>query len=173
MKRSLFAGAICALILVSLPACDSNGGNDETPDEAGTFTATIEGAIDAEVSGSAFSSGTGSAWALVLASSQPTSKTEAVGSGDDESFSFVRALGGRPGEGTYSIFSDALEQSEDFIGSVYVGGTFYSEATGNLVVTSSSSSSVRGTFAFNATNGSETITVEGAFNSINTEFTVN
>jgi hypothetical protein len=164
MKRTLLVGAISALFLFSLPACDSSDGdNGDVPSQAGTFEATVDGAVEGDFSGSAVSAGTIGGWGLVLTVS-------AAKNGLDGSITFIRNDGSRPGDGTYSVLGDGSEESDDFYAVAVVNSSVYANVTGNLVITSSSSNSVRGTFGIQGSDGSQTVTIEGGFNSINSEF---
>jgi hypothetical protein len=164
MKRTLFLSAISVLFLFSLPACDSSDGdNGEIPSQNATFEATMSGAVEGEITGTAFSSGTGVGWGLVLV-------TDAGKSGIEGSITFIRSLGGRPGEGTYSVVEADEEETTDFYAVGVINSTAFPATSGNVVITSSSSNNVRGTFGFSATSGSQTLTIEGGFNAQNSSF---
>lgn len=165
MKRTLLVGAISALFLFSLPACDSSDGdNGDVPSQAGTFEATVDGAVEGEISGSALSATGGGSWGVIL------NVVSGGKNGVDDAQIYIVRTGSRPGEGTYSVLGDGTEESDDFYAVVVVNTTAYANATGNLVITASSSNSVRGTFGIQGSDGSQTITIEGGFNAINTDF---
>lgn len=158
MKRILFVATITALSL-SLSACDSGGdGDDETPSEAGTYEATAEGSIDKVLSGDATSTGIAGVWTLLM--------TKSVNKNGPEDTITLTRLNARPGEGTYSVDNSGTT----FVGTALIDGTSFVASSGNLVITSSSSSSVRGTFGMSMASGSQTLTLEGSFNATNIEF---
>lgn len=163
MKKLLLAGFALAFLLL-LPACDGNGsGNDDddVPGAVATFNATLSGAMSGEISGTAFSGGPGggSGWGLTLG------VAPFKAGGLDGSITFVRETGNRPGEGTYSVLAEPSES--DFYAIAIISGGVYNGVSGNLRITSSSSSNVRGTFDFNTSNGSETLRITGGFNATN------
>lgn len=165
MKRTFIAGVVCTLFLFTWSACDGgNGDNGEVPSQTATFEATVSGAVEGEISGTAFSggSGGGGGWGLVLG--VVTLKTS---SGLDGSITIVRNMGDQPGEGTYSILEIPDEENEDFYAIAIIGDGAYSATQGNLQITQSSGSNVRGTFGFDASDGTQTITIEGGFNATN------
>ena len=167
MKRTFFASVICTAMLFALPACDgdSSGGEDDIPGTAATFQASIEGAANRNINGTAFSGGPGGGggWALVMG----VVVTKADGTSSDASISIGRAFGDRPGEGTYSVIADPEQQSNNFYAVAILTEGLFSGSSGNFKVESSSASNVKGTFDFNATNGTETVRITGGFNSTN------
>lgn len=167
MTRTFIAGVVSILFLFTWSACDGgNGDNGDVPSQTATFEATVSGAVEGEISGTAFSAGAGggAGWGLTLAVVAP--KTS---SGLDASITIIRAMGDRPGEGTYSILGVPDEESNDFYAGAVIGNGAYSATQGNLQITSSSGSNVRGTFGFDASDGTQTITIEGGFNATNVE----
>jgi hypothetical protein len=167
MKRTLFASVICTAMLLALPACDGNGsgGGDEIPGTTATFQATIDGATERSINGTAFSGGPGGGGGWVLVMGVVVTKTD--GTSADASMSIGRAVGDRPGEGTFSVIADPEQQSTDFYAVAVITEGIFTGTSGNFVVESSSSSNVRGTFDFNATNGTETVRITGGFNATN------
>lgn len=164
MKRTLQLSILCSLLLVTMTGCDSGGGGeDDIPSSAMTFQATVSGAISTSLSGTALSGGpeNNSGWALVLGVIPTAGKN-----GDGGSITFGRAEGNRPGTGTYSV-NGVEESGSDIYGIAILGSTAYTATSGSFVVTSSSSTNVKGTFNFTASNGSESVTIEGGFNATN------
>lgn len=165
MKRTFLTGVACTLFLLLMPACggDSSDGNDDIPSQTATFQASVSGSLDGDVMGTAFGGGPndGTGWGLVLG------VVPGKAGGLDGSITIVRNEGDRPSNGTYSILGAQSEPAQDFYAVAIIGGGFYSSTSGNFVVTSSNNSNVRGTFGFSATNGTDTITIEGGFNATN------
>jgi hypothetical protein len=77
---------------------------------------------------------------------------------------------GRPGVGTYSLSPLSASSTNPTANFYYATGStmdLYNSVSGELVITSSSPSAIRGTFTFTATNvsdGTASVTVNGSFN---------
>ncbi len=170
MKRSFLTLAACFALLLSLPACDGDGSDpDDVPSATASFQATVTGAVSDDMSGTAFSGGPGdgTGWGVVMG---VVSIPKNGGSGVNGSISIVRNQGDRPGEGTFSIYDPESQQENQFYAVAIIDGGVYSGTSGNLRITSSGDSNVRGTFSFTGTGGAggtSSVTVEGGFNATN------
>lgn len=151
LRSALRASFLLPLLL--LTACDSGDDDDNGPgtgNQLGSGTAVVTGDIDAEFSGSAVftvvTDDTLQTFLLVIANGNPTqvNPTELV--------TFGRA-GGRPAVGTYAF---DYEEGEDV---TMIAGYIKSNASGEesvtlgglsgeLVITESSNSRVKGTYEF-------------------------
>lgn len=153
-------------VLLVLPACDNDGSDDDNNGlQQGTYTATISGATNTDLSGIAASAGNAAAagWGLALGS---------AGAGI-----IFTSAGDRPGNGTYTIVPISQASSlgaNQFTATAAVVGTSdqYGSTMGTLTIESSSSTRVEGRFSFTAESiftAGQTVTVSGNFNSTNVD----
>jgi hypothetical protein len=165
--RTWFLSAV--LIVASALATVGCGDDDSTGPggvREGTGTVVTTGAVTASGSGQAIfqsmSSGTTRLFQLVVAPAN-TSGTNAW------SLQIV-STAGRPAAGTYQLSPLSGSGSNLTATFYYVNGgaiEMFNSTSGELVITSSSPSAVRGTIAFTgraAIGGTSTVTTEGAFN---------
>ena|SRR5687767_6061744 len=157
--RTLFT---VAAVVVAVVGC----GDSLSPgDKPGTGNVTATGAVNASGSGIAMfqsvSSGGSNLFQILVA---PLSQTAAP------SWQIqIVSYSGRLAAGTYAL-APLSASSTDPTASLYVttAGTMemFNSSSGELVITSSSSTAVRGTFTFTAANvsGVGTVTARGAFN---------
>ena len=158
MRTTLTAAAV-ALALVG---CGDSLAPGEKP---GTGNVTATGAVTASGSGIAMfqsvSSGGTNLFQILVA---PLSQTAAPGWQIQ-----IVSYSGRLSAGTYAL-APLSASSTDPTASLYVTSAgnmeMFNSSTGELVITSSSSTAVRGTFTFTATNvsGVGSVTAQGAFN---------
>jgi hypothetical protein len=157
--RTMVLAAAVALALVGCG--DSLGPGDEP----GTGSVTATGAVNASGSGIALfqsvSSGGSNPFQILVA---PLNQTAAP------SWQLqIVSYSGRLATGTYAL-APLSASSTDPTASFYVttGGSMemFNSSSGELVITSSSSTAVRGTFTFTATkvSGAGSVTAQGAFN---------
>ena len=157
--RPILTATAVALALVG---CGDSLAPGEKP---GTGNVTATGAVSASGSGIAMfqsvSSGGSNLFQILVA---PLSQTAAP------SWQIqIVSYSGRLAAGTYAL-APLSASSADPTASLYVtsGGNMemFNSSSGELVITSSSSTAVRGTFTFTATNvsGVGSVTAQGAFN---------
>jgi hypothetical protein len=157
--RTIITAAAVALAFVG---CGDSLGPGEKP---GTGSVSATGAVNASGSGIALfqsvSSGGSNLFQILVAPlDQTTASSWQVQ---------IVSYSGRLAAGTYAL-APLSASSPDPTASFYVtsGGSMemYNSSSGELVITSSSSTAVRGTFTFTATNvsGVGSVTAQGAFN---------
>ena len=155
--RILSRGALACALAFSLTACDSN--DDDNDDDGGSgnaATGTISGSISGNFSGNGYFSNDSEEFAIVLFNGNINAYTE-----NGEFLVFVRENSSRPGQGTYAIDDGAT--GSDFL-AVYKspgspGGTstrFVFGESGEIQITASSASEVRGTYTFTGPSGTIT-----------------
>ncbi len=157
---------VLLLMLLLVSGCDSNGSNgddDDTQGQTGSFTATVTGAVSASLQGTATfgasAAGQDSAdgFGLVMGSSSVNPEI-VFGSAQP-----------RPGTGTQTVinFVESGSATSGQVFATYTRGTVvYGSVSGTLRLTESSDSEVAGTFEFeaiNLINPTETVTVSGSF----------
>lgn len=155
---------VAASIIVSL-AGTGCGSDSLLAPGIGSGTLTASGAVSASGTGLALfqsvsSGGTNLFQILIAPASQSTTTWQVQ----------IANYSGRPAAGTYNL-SALSPSSTDPTASLYYtsGGTMqmFNSTSGQLVISSSSPSSVRGTFTFTATDpagGTATVTANGTFN---------
>ncbi|MEX2111209.1 MAG: hypothetical protein WD802_11425 [Gemmatimonadaceae bacterium] len=155
---------VAASIIVSL-AGTGCGSDSLVAPGIGSGTLTATGAVSASGTGLALfqsvsSGGTNLFQILIAPASQSTTTWQLQ----------IANYSGRPAAGTYNL-SALSPSSADPTASLYYtsGGTMqvFNSTSGQLVISSSSPSSVRGTFTFTATDpagGTATVTANGTFN---------
>jgi len=154
------------LLALAATAC---GGDALGPGATeGTGTVTASGAVSASGNGLAlFQSISSGGTSLFQAFIAPTSQTTAA----TWQLQIVN-YSGRLAVGTYTLSPLSVSSVDPTANFYYTsGGTanMFNSTSGQLVITTSSSSSVRGTFTFTATNatgGTGTVTVQGSFNAL-------
>lgn len=155
---------VVASAIVSLAATGCGSDNPLAPG-AGSGTLTASGAVSTSGTGLALfqsvSSGGTNLFQILIA---PVSQSATTWQLQIVNYS------GRPAAGTHNL-SALSPSSTDPTASLYYtsGGTMqmFNSTSGQLVITSSSPSSVRGTFTFTATDpagGTGTVTASGTFN---------
>ena len=162
-RRGAITVALTAMISITGIACGSDG--PLGPGLGGTGSVTATGTVSASGSGLALfqsiSSGGTSLFQILLAPLSPTAVTWQVQ---------IANYTGRPAAGTYTLSPLSPSSSDPTATFYYANGASmdaYNSVSGQLVITSSSASSVRGTFSFTATNtsgGAGSVTVQGSFN---------
>lgn len=162
-RRVTLTLATSALLSLATTGCGSDG---VFAPGVGTGSVTTSGAVSTSGSGLALfqsisSGGTSLFQVMVVPVSQTTAPIWQLQ---------IVNYSGRPAAGTYNL-SPLSASSTDPTANFYytTGGTMdsYNSISGELVITSSSSSAVRGTFTFTATNvagGTGSVTVNGSFN---------
>lgn len=162
-RRGAITLALTAMISVTGIACGSDG--PLGPGFGGTGSMTATGAVSASGSGLAlFQSTSGGGASLFQILVAPLSQTPATWQLQIANYS------GRPGTGTYTLSPLSPSSPDPTATFYYANGASmdaYNSVSGQLVITSSSSTSVRGTFSFTATNasgGAGSVTVQGSFN---------
>jgi uncharacterized protein DUF6252 len=151
--------------LLSLAGVACGGDGPLGPGSLGTGSLTASGAVSASGSGLALfqsiSSGGTSLFQIVIAPLSQSATTWQLQ---------IANYSGRLAVGTYNL-SPLSASSVDPTASFYYtsGGTMqmFNSTSGELVITSSSSSAVRGTFTFTATDpagGTGSVTAQGSFN---------
>jgi hypothetical protein len=153
--------AACAFILIAAPGC---GGGDSFGPGMGSGTLTVSGAVSASGSGPALfqsvSSGGTTLFQIALAPVTQSANTWALQ---------IASYSGRPAAGTYSLGALSPSSPNPTATFYYITGSTieaFNSSTGQLLVTSSSASVVRGTFTFSATDpagGAGSVTVHGSF----------
>jgi hypothetical protein len=156
--------ALVSALLVSLGAL-SCGGDGITGPAPGTGNVSASGAVSASGQGVAmFQSVSLGGQSLFQIAVQPL----APGGGGTWQLQIVR-YAERPVVGTYQIVNLSATSTDPTANFYYTsGGTMelFAGVSGELVITSSSPTGVRGTFTFTAestTNGARSVTVQGAF----------
>ena len=161
---SRWARAMVATSVVLLAA--ACGSSTEPGERPGTASVTTTGAVSASGAGLALfqsvSSGGTSLFQILLAPATPTSATT---SWEIQVVNYA----GRLAVGTYPLLPLSASSSSPTANFYYTtGGSMgmYESTSGQLVITESSPSAVRGTLHFTGTNvgGMATVTVDGAFN---------
>jgi hypothetical protein len=134
------------------------------PGFGGTASVTATGAVSASGSGLAlFQSTSGGGASLFQILVAPLSQTAVTWQLQIANYS------GRLGAGTYTLSPLSPTSPDPTATFYYANGASmdaYNSVSGQLVITSSSSSSVRGTFSFTATNasgGAGSVSVQGSF----------
>lgn len=161
-RRGTVTLAVSAMVSLAGIGCGSDG--PLGPGFGGTGSVTATGAVSASGNGLALfqstSSGGASLFQVLVAPLSQTAPTWQLQ---------IANYSGRPAAGTYAL-SALSPSSPDPTATFYHanGATMdaYNSVSGQLVITSSSSSSVRGTFTFTATNasgGTGSVTVQGSF----------
>jgi hypothetical protein len=155
---------VAASVVVSLAATGCGSDSLLAPG-IGSGTLTASGAVSASGSGLAIfqsvSSGGTSLFQILIAPTTQTSPTWQVQ---------IANYSGRPAAGTYDLTALSPSSTNPTATFYYAsGGTtqMFNSTSGQLVITSSSPSSVRGTYTFTATDpsgGAATVTANGAFN---------
>ena len=174
VPSSITRGRVSAVVLATFFSGAATCGSGSSPtapvDELGQFTATVSGAVSAQLSGSADALGTASGtpgWALGM--------TALDGSGG---ISFVEEGMPRPSPGTY-VLASALEHGGNAPNSQFTAtvgfppSSGFGSISGTLTITASSPTSVAGTFDFTAADPedeSRTVSVTGSFNAVNVDF---
>lgn len=157
--------ALAASALLSLTAAACGSGATEPGVKEGTGTVTATGAVSTSGSGLAvFQSVSSSGMSLFQIMVAPTSQTTTA----TWQLQIVN-YSGRLAVGTYTLSPLSVSSGNPTANFYYTsGGTMemFNATSGNLVITSSSSSAVRGTFTFTATNfdGTSSVTAQGSFN---------
>jgi hypothetical protein len=162
-RRAALALAASAFLSLAATGCGSDG---VLAPGVGTGSVTTSGAVSTSGSGLAlFQSISSGGTSLFQVMVVPVSQTSAP----IWQLQIVN-YSGRPAAGTYNL-SPLSASSTDPTANFYytTGGTMdsYNSISGELVITSSSSSAVRGSFTFTATNaagGTGSLTVSGSFN---------
>ena len=162
-RRAAITLALTATMSVTGIACGSDG--PLGPGFGGTGTVTATGAVSASGSGLALfqstSSGGTSLFQILVAPLSQTGVTWQLQ---------IAHYSGRPPAGTYTLSPLSPSSPDPTATFYYANGASidaYNSVSGQLVITSSSSSSVRGTFSFTATNasgGAGSVSVQGSFN---------
>ncbi|GAB5519633.1 MAG: hypothetical protein RhofKO_18840 [Rhodothermales bacterium] len=161
----LLSSLILSLFLISASGCDSNG-SDDPDDFAGTYEATVSGAISQDYSGVS--------WFGASAQGQQTVDGFGVGMGASVMTTnpvFSIASTQRPSEGTFSL-GQTLDGGS-LVATFSAGGAqVYISTSGTLRITRSTNDRLEGTFEFTATNplpGAGTVTVSGEFKAKGTD----
>jgi hypothetical protein len=158
----VLALAIPALFSLAATACGSDG---MLGPGIGSGSVTATGAVNTSGSGlalfqSASSGGTSLFQVLIAPLSQTTASTWQLQ---------IVNYSGRLATGTYTLSALSPSSPDPTANFYYTSGStmdMYNSISGELVITASSSSSVRGTFTFTATNasgGTGSVTVNGSF----------
>jgi len=162
-RRAALVLAMPALLSLAASAC---GGDGPLAPTAGTGNLTASGAVSASGSGLALfqsvsSGGTSLFQIVVVPVSQTVTATWQLQ---------IVNYSGRLAVGTYQLSPLSVGSPDPTANFYYTNAgamTAFSSTSGELVITSSSSSSVRGTFAFTATpvaGGTGSVTAHGSFN---------
>lgn len=156
-RRAALAIATSALFSLAATACGSDG----VGPGIGSGSVTATGAVNASGSGLALFqsaySGETNLFQILIAPLAPTWQVQIVN------------YSGRLAPGTYALSALSPSSADPTANFYYTSGTtmdLYNSISGELVITASSSSSVRGTFTFTATNasgGTGSVTVNGSF----------
>ena len=153
------------LALLSLAALACSDGPSAPGEKEGTGTLTASGAVTASGSGVALfqsiSSGGTSLFQILVAPATQTTNTWELQ---------IANYTGRLAVGTYQLSPLSPSSPDPTAAFYYVSGgnmDMYNSTSGQLVITSSSPSAVKGTFTFTATRtagGAGTVTAQGSFN---------
>jgi hypothetical protein len=144
--------ALMVLLSLGVGACGDGTG----PSGPGTGSATISGAVSASGGGISLFASEQGLFEVLVASTTGTWQIQ------------IANYSGRPEMGTYAL-TPLDPSSESPTAALYhaspAGVTMYESTSGQLVITSSSASSVRGTFSFTGrdVDGTATVTVQGSF----------
>ena len=154
--------ATFALVSLAAAGCGSDG---PLAPGMGTGSLTASGAVTASGTGLALfqsvSSGGTSLFQIVIAPITPSQTTWQLQ---------IANYSGRLAAGTYSLSPLSASSSDPTANFYYTSGAamqVFNSTSGELVITSSSPSSVRGTFTFTATDpagGTSSVTAHGSFN---------
>ena len=158
--RRAMALAACALLSVTAAGC----GGDSLGPGIGSGSLTASGAVSASGSGPALfqsmSSGGTSLFQVALAPLSQSANTWTLQ---------IASYSGRPAAGTYSLTALSSSSPNPTATFYYISSgnmQMFNSTSGQLVISSSSPSVVRGTFTFTATDpagGSGTVSVHGSF----------
>ena len=155
----LLSSLLLSLFLLIASGCDSNDGTD-AEDFAGSYEATVSGAISQEYSGVS--------WFGASVQGQQTLDAFGIGMGTTVATTnpvFSIASNQRPSEGTFT-FGQTLDGG-GVVATFSAGGAqVYISTSGTLRITRSTDDRLEGTFEFTATNplpGAGTVTVSGEF----------
>jgi hypothetical protein len=161
-SRRALALATSALLSLGAVGCGSDG---PLAPGMGTGSLTASGAVTASGTGLALfqsaSSGGTSLFQIVIAPLSQSATTWQLQ---------IANYSGRLAAGTYSLSPLSPSSSDPTANFYYTSGAtmqMFNSTSGELVITSSSSSSVRGTFTFTATDpagGPSSVTAHGSFN---------
>jgi hypothetical protein len=164
-RRAALAVATSALLSLAATACGSDG---VLAPGIGTGNVSASGAVATSGSGLALfqsiSSGGSSLFQVVVVPVSAGQTTTPVWQLQIANYS------GRPEVGTYDLSPLSASSTDPTANFYYATGSTidsYNSVSGELIITSSSTSAVRGTFSFTATNvsgGAGTVTVNGSFN---------
>jgi hypothetical protein len=163
-RRAVAALAVSALLALSAGAC---GGDATGPSGPGTGNLTASGAVTASGSGIALfqsaSTASGSLFQLLVAPTSPTTATT-------WQIQIVH-YSGRPAAGTYALSALSASSTNPTASFYYTSGgsmRMFNATSGQLVITSSTSSGVRGTYAFTGleVQGTSTVTAQGSFDAL-------
>ena len=169
-RAGLVAAVAFGALALTVPSCGGDGlfGPDGRP--RGTMTAS--GAVSASGEGLAYfqsiSSGDVGMFQISVAPATPTNDPAQSVIWHVQIVRYAQ----RPAPGTYAISPLSPSSSEPAATFYYTSdGTLelFSATAGELVITSSSPTSVRGTFTFtatSATNGARSVSVQGAFTAV-------
>jgi hypothetical protein len=153
--------AACALFLLGASAC---GGGDALGPGIGSGTLTANGAVSASGSGLAvFQSVTSGGTSLFQIALAPISQSANTWTLQIASYS------GRLAAGTYNLTALSPSSPNPTATFYYISGgnmQLFNSTSGQLIITSSSPSAVRGSFTFSATDpagGPGTVTAHGSF----------
>lgn len=156
--RAALAIATSALFSLAATACGSDG---VLGPGIGSGSVTATGAVNASGSGLALFqsaySGETNLFQILIAPLTPSWQVQIVN------------YSGRLAPGTYALSALSPSSPDPTANFYYTSGStmdMYNSISGELVITASSSSSVRGTFSFtaaNATGGTGSVTVNGSF----------
>jgi hypothetical protein len=163
-QRAAVALAASAVLVLAATAC---GGGTTGPSGPGTGSVTASGAVSASGSGIALfqsaSTTGGSLFQLMVAPiSQTTATTWQIQIVD---------YSGRPAAGTYALSPLSAGSTNPTANFYYTSGgsmRMFNASSGQLVITSSTSSGVRGTYAFTGiqVDGTSTVTAQGSFDAL-------
>ncbi len=155
------ASAAYAFFFLAASAC---GGGDSLGPGIGSGTLTASGAVSASGSGIAvfqsISSGSTSLFQIALAPISQSANTWTLQ---------IASYSGRPAPGTYNLTALSASSTNPTASFYYISGgnmQLFNSTSGQLVITSSSTSAVRGTFTFTATDpagSAGTVTAHGSF----------
>jgi hypothetical protein len=165
VRRAAFVVATSAVLSLVTAAC---GSDSILGPGVGTGNVSASGAVTTSGSGLALfqsiSSGGSSIFQVVVVPVSAGQTTSPVWQLQIANYS------GRPAVGTYSLSPLSASSTDPTANFYYTTGATidsYNSVSGQLVITSSSPSAVRGTFTFTATNvsgGTASVTVNGSFN---------
>jgi len=152
--------ATLSLVFFTASGC---GGDSPLAPGVGSGSVTASGAVTASGSGVALfqsiSSGGSSLFQIVIAPATPTATTWELQ---------IASYTGRPATGTYTLGPLSASSTNPTANFYYTSGgnlRSFNSTSGQLVITSSSASEVRGTFTFTATDlgGASSVTAHGSF----------